>query len=77
MWLSVHLLLDSNIGHNVTVDGIRMDEEKVLTIHEVPAPKNLKDIRSFLGLINFSNKFTERIVVETTPLFELTKKGAK
>ena len=49
MWLSVHLLLDSNIGHNVTVDGIRMDEEKVLTIHEVPAPKNLKDIRSFFG----------------------------
>ena len=65
------------VGHIITVNGIRIDEEKVSTIREFPTPKNLKDVRSFLGLINLSSKFTDRIAFETAPLVELTKKGVK
>ena len=40
------------LGHIVSHNGIRPDDDKYKAIKEFPAPKNLKDLRSFLGLAN-------------------------
>ena len=37
------------VGH----DGIKMDQTKVKAILDWPEPKNIKGVRSFLGLANF------------------------
>ena len=37
------------VGH----DGIKMDQTKVKAIFDWPEPKNVKGVRSFLGLANF------------------------
>ena len=39
-------------GHIVSHNGIRPDDDKYKAIKEFPAPKNLKDLRSFLDLAN-------------------------
>ena len=37
----------------VGTEGIKMDQSKVSAILEWPAPKNVQEVRSFLGLANF------------------------
>ena len=39
-------------GHIVSHNGIRPDDDKYKAIKEFPTPKNIKDLRSFLGLAN-------------------------
>ncbi len=45
------------LGHRVDADGIHTTDEKLKAIVEAPAPKNIQELRSFLGLINYYGKF--------------------
>ena len=38
-------------------DGIEMEKEKVDRVLSWPEPKNVKDIRKFLGLANYYRRF--------------------
>jgi hypothetical protein len=40
------------LGHVVTTVGIATDPEKVSTIANYPAPRNVKELKSFLGLVS-------------------------
>ena len=53
------------LGHVVDEDGIHPTEEKV---------KAIKEVRSFLGLINYNNKFLPNLAVTLTPLYSLLNK---
>ena len=37
------------LGHNVSKDGIRIDPERMMAIHKISKPKNVKGIQSFFG----------------------------
>ena len=43
----------------------------------MPAPKTLKQLRSFLGAINFYGKFIPNVSEVRKPLHELLKKDSK
>jgi Reverse transcriptase (RNA-dependent DNA polymerase) len=45
------------LGLVITPGGVRMDPDKVSAITEWKAPKNLKDVRVFLGFANFYRRF--------------------
>lgn len=45
------------LGYHVSAAGIRPLPEKVKAIQEYPLPKNAKELRRFLGMINFYRKF--------------------
>ena len=62
------------LGFILTTAGIKPDPEKNRGIMEFPIPKNLKQLRGFLGLINFYSKFSSTHAEETVPLLHLTKK---
>ena len=45
------------LGHIVSRGGIELDKEKVELISNLPTPKCVKDIRSFLGHAEFYRRF--------------------
>ncbi|RHW30551.1 hypothetical protein D1B31_23670 [Neobacillus notoginsengisoli] len=62
------------LGMIVGRDGIKMDDSKVKAILEWPAPKNVRGVRSFLGLANFYRRFIQGYAQVARPLNDLTKK---
>ena len=54
-----------------------MDMDKVKAIREWAAPKNVSELRSFLGLANYYRRFVERYSRKVTALIDLLKKGEK
>ena len=63
-------------GHIVSQNGIRPDDDKYAykAIKEFPAPKNLKDLRSFLGLANQLAAFVPDLAHMSAGLRPLLKK---
>ena len=55
-------------------DGIKMDQEKVKPVLDWPTPSNVKEVRSFLGLANFYQRFIQDYAQVTRPLNDLLKK---
>lgn len=62
------------LGHVVDEEGIHPTEENVRAIKEAPAPTNVTQLRSFLGLINYYNKFLPNLAATLTPLYTLLNK---
>ena len=51
-----------------------MDQEKVKAVLDLPAPLNIKGVRSFLGLANFYRRFIQDYAQVARPLNNLLKK---
>ena len=48
------------LGHIISKDGIRMDPEKLKIIEEWPQPRNLHEVRSFIGMCSYYRRFIEK-----------------
>ena len=44
------------LGHVVTKEGISVDPEKIRAIEDWPVPKDVTDVRSFMGITRDSLK---------------------
>ncbi|XP_038106212.1 uncharacterized protein K02A2.6-like [Culex quinquefasciatus] len=65
------------LGHIINQNGIRTDPGKVSAISQMPPPKNLTELRSFLGAVNYYAKFIKEMHQLRRPLDLLLKKDAK
>jgi hypothetical protein len=63
------------LGHIVNSEGICPDLKKVEDIQNWPVPKNVHEVRSFLGLANYFRKFISHYSEVAAPLTNLTKKS--
>lgn len=54
--------------------GIRMSEDKIAALLATKSPRHLTDLRSFLGFINFYDRFIPHFSDRTAVLTQLTKK---
>ena len=63
------------LGHIVSRKGVSMQQHKVEAVRAWPRPKNVKDVRSFLGLANFYRRFVQGYAEIARPLTDLTKKA--
>ena len=45
------------LGHHISAEGFTPIQQKVHTIQNFPQPKTMKQLRIFLGMINFYRKF--------------------
>ena len=61
-------------GYIVSKDGIRPDPEKVICLREFPEPKDVTDLRSFLGLAQQLGNFMPDLSQSTVLMRELLKK---
>ena len=55
-------------------DGIQPQPEKLESIAKMPAPKNPKEVKQFLGLVGYYRKFVPRFADISQVLTHLTKK---
>uniref|UniRef100_A0A2N9GDK8 Integrase catalytic domain-containing protein n=1 Tax=Fagus sylvatica TaxID=28930 RepID=A0A2N9GDK8_FAGSY len=62
------------LGFIVSGRGIEIDPAKVQAIRSMPAPKTEKEIRSFLGRINYIARFIAQLTATCEPLFKLLRK---
>jgi len=47
------------LGHIISEEGIAMDLEKIRAIEGWPKPRNVDDMRSFMGLVGYYRRFIE------------------
>lgn len=62
------------LGFRITKIGIQLGEEKVNAIERCPRPDNVHEVRRFLGLTSYFQRFIPHHAVKAAPLTELTKK---
>jgi RNase adaptor protein for sRNA GlmZ degradation len=62
------------LGFMVSDKGIEMDPDKVRAIRSMPAPKTEKDVRGFLGRLNYINRFISQLTTTCDPIFCLLRK---
>lgn len=65
------------LGHILSKSGIQVNPEKISAVSTFPVPKNVKQIRSFLGLCNYYRKFVQDYAKISVPLTQLTHKNSK
>ena len=62
------------LGHLISADGISPLPDKLDTIKHMTTPKNMKEIKQFLGLTGYYRKFVPRFADISRPLTRLTRK---
>jgi len=65
------------LGVVIGPDRIEMEKEKVDGILSWPEPKNIKDVRKFLGLANYYRRFIKNFTQVARPMNVLTRKDVK
>ena len=65
------------LGHIISGDGVRCDPEKVQAVKEWKPPRTLRQVRSFMGLVNYYRRFIKNYADLAIPLYDLQKKKRK
>ena len=59
------------LGYRLDREGIHPLNDKVTAIVEAPEPRNVKELRAFLGLVNYYRKFIKQLSTIAHPLNQL------
>ena len=65
------------LGHVVTKEGISVDPEKIKAIEDWLVPKDITDVRSFMGITGYYQRFIEGFSRIANSITSLQKKGKK
>ena len=71
LWVTSGKLL----GHIVSERGIEVDTEKIKAIQEMPVPKTEKDVRGFIGKLQYISRFIAKLTMICDPVFKLLRKN--
>ena len=64
------------LRHIIGQDGVKVDMKKIKGIIKWPCPKNLTELRGFIGICTYYRNFVKGFSQLTSPLTDLTKKDA-
>lgn len=63
------------LGFIVSEEGISPAEDKILAVKNAPSPKDITQLRSYLGLLNFYSRFIPNMSTRLKPLYNLLEKN--
>ncbi|KAG8499104.1 hypothetical protein CXB51_005534 [Gossypium anomalum] len=67
----------SFLGHVVSTSGIRVDPSKISAIIDWKPPRNVTEVKSFLGLAGYYRRFVKGFSMIATPMTKLLQKDVK
>ena len=65
------------LGHRIDADGLHPLSGKVGAVQEAPEPRNVKELKSYLGLLTYYGKFLPNLSTVLAPLYRLLRKDVK
>ena len=65
------------LGHIISEEGISVDSENIEAVINWPTPRNVTDVRSFMGLAGYYRRFIEGFTKVAHAITSLKKKGIK
>ena len=63
------------LGFLVSDRGIEIDPSKIKAILEMPPPKSEKEIRGFLGQLQYISRFIAKLTSICEPIFQLLRRN--
>ncbi|GBG83850.1 hypothetical protein CBR_g37649 [Chara braunii] len=61
------------LGHEISADGLKLDDAKVVSIRDWPCPQSVTEMRSFLGMTDYYRDFVKNYSIVAAPLTDLTR----
>ncbi|KAI4895675.1 hypothetical protein NFI96_020671 [Prochilodus magdalenae] len=65
------------LGHKIDATGLHPVNEKVAAIKEAPEPRNVTELKAYLGLLNYYHRFLPKLSTLLAPLHLLLRKENK
>lgn len=65
------------LGYKIDAKGIHPLTNKVECIYKAPSPRNVTQLKSYLGLLNYYRKFIPMLSSKLKPLYDLCKTGTQ
>ena len=63
------------LGHVISSDGVLPNPANIDKVRSWPIPRNVTELRAFLGLCSYYRRFVKNFAQVAQPLYALTKKG--
>ena len=63
----------SYLGHVISSEGLRTGDLKVKALVDAPHPRDLTELRSFLGMVTYYGKFLPNLATVLSPLYRLLR----
>ena len=63
------------LGYKTNKDSLTPIPEKIDAVLNAPTPKNVTELKAFLGMLNYHHRFFDRLSTILEPLHKLLRKG--
>lgn len=63
------------LGHSISSEGVKPKGKNIEAIRDLPEPRNVTELRRFLGMAQYYRRFVMGFAHIADPLFNLLKKG--
>ena len=67
----------SFLGHIISEEGIQVDPKKIKVIIEWKPPRNVMEVRSFLGLAGYYRRLVKGFSMTMAPMTRLLQKNVR
>ena len=65
------------LGYRCSINGLQADPEKIVAIEKIKSPVTVKEVQSFMGMVNYYRRFIPSFSTIAAPIVNLTRKNVK